>query len=223
MFPVMEAVGRDPADIATDTGRLFDPDIVIFVSVNAVRYGLTSAGCGKIAAIGPATTRVIEQHGFSVAIRSADGFTSEHLLATPELLDVRGKVIRIVRGNGGRELMAQTLRDRGATVEYLEVYSRRLPAYTEAEIGDVEQKLVSGEIDVVTMMSVESLLNLIALLPSTTYRAIANTLLVTPAARVIKEAEGRFPGIPTTLAAGPQASDMVAAIATSTNSGHPDD
>ena len=136
---------------------------------------------------------------------------------------MRGKVIRIIRGNGGRELMAQTLRDRGATVEYLEVYSRRLPAYTEAEIGDVEQKLVGGEIDVVTIMSVESLLNLIALLPSTTYQAIANTLLVTPAARVIKEAEGRFPGIPTTLAEGPQASDMVAAIATSTNPGHPDD
>jgi uroporphyrinogen-III synthase len=223
VFPVMEAHGRDPADIASDTGRLSDPDIVIFVSANAVRFGLASAGSGKVAAIGPATTRAIEQRGVAVGIRSADGFTSEHLLATPELLDVQGKVIRIIRGNGGRELMAQTLRDRGATVEYLEVYSRHLPAHTEAEISDVEQQLVRGEIDVVTLMSVESLLNLIALLPSTTYPAIANTLLVTPAIRVIKEAEGRFPGILTTLAEGPQARDIVAAIATRTNPGHPDD
>ncbi|NIA27866.1 MAG: hypothetical protein GWP02_07390 [Desulfobulbaceae bacterium] len=37
--------------------------------------------------------------------------------------------------------------------------------------------------------------------------------LMTPAARVIKEALGRFPGIPATLAEGPQANDMVRAIA----------
>jgi uroporphyrinogen-III synthase len=222
-FPVIETQERDAADIATDAGQLFEPDIVIFVSSNAVRFGHASAGSASIAAIGPATARVITQHGLEIDIRSPDGFTSEHLLATPELQQVRGKVIRIVRGNGGRDLLARTLQGRGATVEYLEVYARQLPRYSANDIAAIEQQIIAGDIDIITIMSVDSFVNLLALLPSTCHDTLRNTPLVTPAARVLKEVEKRFPGIPATLAQGPQAKDMVEAITTCTNSGQPDD
>jgi uroporphyrinogen-III synthase len=223
LFPVIDVIGRDPADIANDASQLFEPDIVIFVSVNAVRFGKSLAGSAQIAAIGPATVSAVESCGLTVAIRSADGFTSEQLLQTPELQDVDGKVIRIIRGNGGREMLADTLRQRGATVEYLEVYSRQVPDYSDAELAKIERQLVAREIDVITIMSVESFANLVTLLPATCHDALRNTPLVTPAARVIKEVEKRSPGIPITLAEGPQAASMVAAITACTNPGHPDD
>jgi uroporphyrinogen-III synthase len=222
-FPVIETQAADAAELERAVGELSNPDIVIFVSWNAVRFGLNLAGSAKIAAIGPATARIIEARGRTVDIRSPDGFSSEHLLATPELQDVEGKVIRIIRGNGGRELLATTLRDRGATVEYLEVYSRHVAKHAPADVATIEKQFLAGNIDVVTIMSVDSIMNLIALLPSTCIEALGKTRLVTPAARVIKEVEDRIPGIPTTLAPGPQAKDMVAAIVTSTNPGHTDD
>lgn len=222
-FPVIETIERDTADVARAIQELAEPDIVIFVSTNAVRFGLAYAASARIAAIGPATTRDIKQRGHAVDIRSRDGFSSEHLLATPELQDVAGKVIRIIRGNGGRELLAGTLRDRGATVEYLEVYSRKAPDYADDEVAAVEQQLLAGEIDIVTIMSVDSLVNLIALLPSTCLEALGKTLLVTPATRVIKELEERIPGSSIALAKGPQAKNMVAAMAARTNPGHSHD
>ena len=196
---------------------------MIFVSSNAVRAGHTSAASARIAAIGPATARVARQHGLEIDILSPHGFTSEHLLETPELQQVDGKVVRIIRGNGGRELLAETLRERGAIVEYLEVYARRVPAYTADEIAAIERRFVAGDIDVVTIMSADSFVNLLALLPSTCHDALRKTPLVTPATRVIIEVEKRFPGIPTTLAQGPQANDIVAAIVTCANPGHSDD
>jgi len=222
-FPVIEVRARDPDDIATDAGQLFEPDIVIFVSANAVRFGLSLAGPARIAAVGPATARSIEKRGRDVDIRSSSGYDSEHLLATPDLQRVNGKVIRIIRGNGGRELLATALRDRGATVEYLEVYRRQVPDYTADDIAAFERRLLAGEIDIVTVMSVDSLVNLIALLPRTSHSALQETPLVTPANRVIKEVEDRFPGITATLAQGPQAKDMVEAIEACTHSGQPDD
>jgi uroporphyrinogen-III synthase len=222
-FPVIKAIGRDPGEIAHATGQLFEPDVAIFISGNAVRFGLASAGSGKIAAIGPATAGIIEQYGRTVDIQVPTGFTSEDLLTAPELQDLHGKVIRIIRGNGGRELLAQTLHERGATVEYLEVYSRQVPAYSSEGLAAIEQQLSGGDIDFITVMSVESLLNLVKLLPSTCVKAFANAPLVTPATRVIKEADDRFPGITTILAAGPQADAMVEAIVAHLNTGHPDD
>lgn len=211
-FPVIEARPRSSEDIAADAEALLPADIAVFVSGNAVRFGLGHSGSARVAAIGPATAALIEELGRDVDIQSPGGYNSEHLLATPELQDVDGKVVRIIRGNGGRELLATTLRERGATVEYLPVYSREVPVYGDAEIEPIRAKWAAGEIDVVTIMSVETLVNLVDLLPRDCREALGKTPLVTPATRVIKEAEKRFPGIPTTLADGPQASDMVEAI-----------
>ena len=214
VFPVIEIAPRSPQDVASDLAGLSEPDVVIFVSRNAVEHGLAWSGGGAIAAVGPATASAIEAAARVVDIRPASGFDSESLLAEPALTDVRGKTIRIIRGSGGRELLATTLRERGAKVDYLEVYTRRMPRYSQAEIDGVTRQLEAGEIDVAVIMSVETFRNLLALLPDSCRRALAKTRLVTPAARVIKEITDRLPGCPVTLAEGPGADEIVRAIAT---------
>jgi len=211
-FPVIEIVPRDQPAVAADTDDLHNPDIAVFVSSNAVHHGLDYSGSAQTAVVGPATAAALESAGRSVDIFSADGYDSEHLLAQPELQDVGGKHVRIIRGVGGRELLADTLRERGATVDYLEVYERVAPDYPAEQLAELEQQWRAGAVDIVTVMSVESLANLISLLPEWCISELGNTLLVTPASRVIQEAVDRFPGIPTTLASGPQASSMVDAI-----------
>jgi uroporphyrinogen-III synthase len=214
VFPVIEIAPRSPQEIASDLAGLSDPDIAIFVSRNAVEHGLAWSGEGAIAAVGPATAYAIEAAARIVDIRPAGGFDSESLLAEPALKDVRGKTIRIIRGNGGRELLATTQRERGAHVDYLEVYTRGVPEYSQAEIAAVVAQLEAGEIEVVIVMSVESFRNLLALLPESCHRALAKTRLVTPAARVIKEVTDRLPGCAATLADGPGADEIVRAVAT---------
>ena len=212
-FPVIEIAPRDPQRIQADLSGHDDPDIVIFVSRNAVEHGLAWSGDAAIAAVGPATAAAIEAAARVVDIRPASGFDSESLLEEPALKDVRGKTVRIIRGNGGRELLATTLRERGANVDYLEVYARRMPAYTGPQIEAIERQLESGEIGAVVVMSVESFDNLLALLPESCRRALAKSRLVTPASRVIKEIKDRLPDCPATLADGPGADDIVRAIA----------
>jgi len=214
VFPVIDIVSRSPQDIETDLAALADPDIVIYVSSNAVEHGLAWTSTGAVAAVGPATAAAIEAAARIVDIRPANGYDSESLLAEPELNDVDGKIVRIVRGNSGRELLADTLRTRGATVDYLAVYDRQMPSYDDADIAALAAHWQSGDIDVTTIMSVESLQNLIALVPDSCRRLLTETPLVTPAARVLKEAQESLPGCPVSLAAGPGADEMVSTIAT---------
>ncbi len=212
-FPAIEVVPRAEADIASDARSLQQPDIAIFVSVNAVRFGLEHADSASVAVIGPATAAAIEAAGKTVDIRSAAGFDSMQLLAEPQLHDVSGKVVRIIRGNAGRELLATTLRARGATVEYLPVYSRQAPQPEPEELDALERQWRAGGIDVVTIMSVETLTNLVSILPAGCQDLLRETPLVTPAERVIIEADERFPGISAELAEGTGAHDIVRAIA----------
>lgn len=211
-LPVMEVIAHDTAKIEHDVASLLEPDIAIFVSANAIRLGLAHAGTARIAVIGPATAIAARRHGREVDIQSVDGFDSEHLLQAEELQEVHGKVIRIVRGNVGRELLAQTLRARGAIVEYLSVYRRQIPEYSDEELARITEQWLAGKVDVVTIMSVESLQNLLKILPRECRELLVHTSLVTPARRVVQEAAVALPGIPTTLAKGPQVNDIIDAV-----------
>jgi uroporphyrinogen-III synthase len=211
-FPVIEILPREQALVEAAAVELPQPDITIFVSRNAVDNGLAYIASARTAVIGPATAAALEATGRNVDIAPVDGYDSEHLLEEPELRDVRGKHIRIIRGVGGRELLGDTLQDRGAVVDYLEVYERALPRYSAEQTAKLEQQWRAGAVKVVTVMSVESLNNLVSLLPQWCATELGNTLLVTPAARVIQEALNRYPGIPTRLASGPQSGNIIDAI-----------
>ena len=211
-FPVIEIVPRDEHAVHEDVVRLPDPDIVIFISRNAVEYGMRYAGSARTAAIGPSTATAILDTGHSVDISPRDGYDSESLLAEPSLKNVSGKQILIIRGDTGRELLAETLVARGATVNYLCVYNRQLPTTDADLIAAVEARWRNGEISIITVMSVQTLNNLLALLPDWCVAQLEKTPLVTPAARVIKVALDRHPAWRAVLAPGPGAEQMAQAI-----------
>lgn len=211
-FPVIDIAPREQDAIAADARKSPKPDISIFVSHNAVTHGLSHAGAASLAATGPATADAIRSAGLTVDIEPVQGYDSESLLEEPALQQVAGKQIRIVRGGDGRELLADVLRERGAGVHYLSVYERRCPAISPRLLQDIETAWRDGKINAITVMSVTSLHNLIALLPDWCTQQLAEMPLVTPAARVIKEALDRYPSSRPVQASGPRATDMVNAI-----------
>lgn len=213
-FPVIDIEPLETDIVAGSLRTLPPPDITIFVSVNSVLYGLqhVDGGDTAIAAIGPATKTAIESAGRNVAIFSARGFDSERLLEEPALQNVAGKKIRIIRGAGGRELLADTLRDRGATVHYLAVYRRSARAYSAGLLAGLEHRWRDGQVNCVIAMSVESLSKLLEILPIGCREMLGNTPLVTPSVRVLETASDKLPESTVCLADSPRTDDMVRAL-----------
>jgi uroporphyrinogen-III synthase len=157
-------------------------DVVIFVSPNAVTYGLQAIARTPdtvIAAIGKSTAAALTAAGAPPAIVPEAGFTSEALLAHPGLqADVVQRAL-IVRGGSGREVLEETLAARGVEVDYLEVY-RRVPAVIEdAVLAKLLERWRERGIEVVTATSGEILHNLHRMLgPEGQLLLAAATLLV---------------------------------------------
>ncbi len=113
--------------------RIRDYDIALFVSRNAVDHAfgqLDPDGLPErlqLGAIGKGTAAALAERGAGAAVIPADNFSSEGLLAAPALQSVAGKRILIFRGQSGRNLLGDTLRARGAEVDYCEVYRRARP------------------------------------------------------------------------------------------------
>jgi len=211
-FPVIEIIPRGAKSVEADAAQLPAADIAIFISRNAVTHGLQYAAGAKIAAIGPATAAAIKDAGHTVDIQPAAGFDSESLLNEPVLQDISGQNIRIIRGSAGRGLLADTLRERGANVDYLSVYERVLPEIGNDALSQLEADWLAGRINAITVMSIETLDNLLAVLPDSLRQKFAAMPLVTPAARVLKEVHNRYSACNASLASGTEAGNILDAI-----------
>jgi uroporphyrinogen-III synthase len=146
---------------------LQDYDLAVFISVNAVVRGLDYILARrdwpqqvKIATVGASSAAALREHGLAPDLVPAHQYNSEALLALDELQDMHGKRVVILRGNGGREHLRDTLRARGAKVDYVEVYRRVCPA-TDAQL--MHSLLQPGALDVITVTSNETLLNLFSM------------------------------------------------------------
>ena len=213
-FPVIDIEPLEAVDVNRCLETLPSADITIFISTNAVICGLpyTIGDETTIAAIGPGTKSAIESAGRQVDIFPAQGFDSEHLLAEGELQDVAGKNIRIIRGDSGRELLANSLRERSATVDYLPVYRRLTRSYSPNLLAGLEHRWRDGQVNCVLAMSVDSLDKLLEILPAGCRELLEITPLVTPSARVLQTASDRIPEAKISLAKSPNTDDMVRAL-----------
>ncbi len=213
-MPLLEIVPREAHEIAAEVGKMRAADVVIYVSPNAVRHGFDWHPKGAVtAAVGPATRAELNLRGIAHVTCAGTGFDSESLLAHKTLTDVSGKTIRIIRGQDGRELLGNTLRERGARVDYLATYLRRARRVPDSEITQFENRLQHGEISCITVMSDATLDSLLAVLPVAHRGLLRRTRLVTPSSRVLKNIIERIPGVPATLAPGPRPGDMILGLA----------
>ncbi|MCG6935877.1 MAG: uroporphyrinogen-III synthase [Proteobacteria bacterium] len=168
-FPLLILRACHDPDLKRVLAQLTDYAMAIFISPGAVRFGLRALGTTSLppglnlATVGKGTARALEAElGHPADICPNSQFDSAGLLAEPALHDVAGQRILIFRGRGGREQLADSLRHRGARVDYAEVYERCQP---DTDSGPLETALREHGIDVIIITSREALDNLMRLLP----------------------------------------------------------
>lgn len=158
-FALVEiAAPADPNTAQANLARLDRAHLAIFVSANAVRFAahllpnlLARLDRTRVACVGDATAASLLAIGAPVHVVPQEASTSEALLALDDLqqASVDGREVAIVRGEGGREMLARALEQRGARVSVIEVYRREpprgdLPAFLDAHAADIDLGIVTS-------------------------------------------------------------------------------
>ena len=189
LFPAVEIRDTDRlAGLDAAIDRLHEYRIAIFISPNAAERALRRILARRAwppalaaAAIGPAGAAALAARGVAGVTVPARHFDSEGLLDTPLLRSVAGQRVVIFRGNGGRELLATVLRERGAAVDVVECYRRECPA---ADAAPLLAAWSRGQVDAVTVTSSEGLRNLFAMLGPAGAAVLRGTPLFVPHPRI---------------------------------------
>jgi uroporphyrinogen-III synthase len=185
-------------------------DIAIFVSANAVEYGVGDPAAWPVRILtlapGPGTAAALAAVGIGNVHVPATTMDSEGLLALPELQSVAGKRVAIFRGDSGRELLRSALEARGAQVTQVECYRRARP---ENAAGLVEAWR-ERRIDAVTLTSSEGLDNLWAILGAESRGYLAATPVFVPHPRIAEHA--RTLGLREVIATPPADSGLIASL-----------
>jgi len=186
-------VAIEPAGNPEPTRKLLDEhwDLILFISRNAVERALPLFPDSRLptkprlAAVGAATARALTTAGRAPDLMPSGHFDTESLLELSELENLTGQRVLIVRGEGGRTLLGDTLRKRGAELAYAQVYRRTLP------LIDMTGLLARWRLDVhlVTATSGEVLDNLLALVGRNGRALLLATPLVVISERMTKMAE----------------------------------
>jgi uroporphyrinogen-III synthase len=176
-FPLIEiAPLSDYSQFTEVIANIQQYDWVIFISSNAVQNGMPQfiqqglPSHIRFAAIGPVTATELNRFGVMQVLtplshvqdgdKSKVRFDSESLLALPEMQDVSDKKVMIVRGVGGREILADTLKARGAIVSFAECYQRINPQKNAELLAQAWQK---QQLHAIVVTSTEAMRHLIDL------------------------------------------------------------
>jgi uroporphyrinogen-III synthase len=168
LFPLLEITPlADEQPLLSVISRLKEFQLLIFISPNAVRHGMEAilrAGdlpaSIEVATVGLSSASALHDYGVRKVIAPQLRFDSEALLELPEMQNVSGKKVLIFRGDSGRELLGDTLKCRGADVEYVACYHRGRPQHGVTA-------LLSACPDILSVSSSEALNNLWEMLNAT--------------------------------------------------------
>lgn len=196
LFPSIEIQSlRDNPHVQQTFAQINQYDMLIFTSANAVMQAqqvLQSMGSApesieaQIAVIGKATQAAAKQAGFKVSIQPQQGFNSAALLALPQMQLVSNQRILLVRGQSGLEVLAETLRERGAIVDYAEVYCRAVPVTDSGlQRHQLSQHWADYGITDIIVTSNESLQNLYDMLDMPAQEAMLKVHLLVPSKRCV--------------------------------------
>lgn len=191
-FPAIEiAPPQDAARLQQTLNRLSEFDWLIFISPTAVsRFFLvldeqTLPNALRIAAVGEGTARALQGRGIDGVVHPEGRADSEALSALPAMQAVSEQRVLIVRGEGGREWLAETLRARGALVEYAECYRRQRPT---ADAAQLLAEFARHGVDAVTATSGEGVRNLFTLLGRVGERLLREVPWFVPHVRIAEAA-----------------------------------
>jgi len=168
-FPLLEIGAlEDNAALLAQLERLRDYALIAFVSPNAidaffrhlttVPQGLTFAVMGEGSRTKLAEYGVNDQTATVLRPRNLRKTDSETLLAELDLLALQGRKVLIVRGESGRELLADALREQGIEVVQAAAYRRVKPAFNQASQQQLKHLLDTENDWIIT--SSEALRNL---------------------------------------------------------------
>lgn len=141
------------------TQLLAQMDGVLFTSRNAVVHAhqqcpLPWSG-SWVNAIGPATTAALAALNQPVKLTPSPPFTSESYLQ--QLASLPPQKLLIIKGTGGRTLIADRLSELGWCVQGLDVYQRRLPSISP---DSVTRLIQDSAPELISITSNEALQNL---------------------------------------------------------------
>ena len=135
-----------------------------------------------IVSIGSKTSHALKQQDIHVNIE-AKRHNTESLLQADEFQssEIHGQNILIYRGIGGRALLGDTLKHRGAKIRYVELYKRELP-----QVPPLTTQQITS-LDALTANSEQGLNNLIMLIKDTDL--LIDIPMILPSIRTAKQAE----------------------------------
>lgn len=194
-FPVL-AIGalEDTSALDAAAARLDRFDLAFFVSPNAVEHALTAILARRswpsgllVATVGKGSERALHEFGFAHVVAPVSGFDSEAVLELPEFRAdaIDGRHVVIFRGDGGRDLLGETLRARGARVDYVTCYRRYRPALDPAPLVELARR---GRLDALTLTSSEGVANLVAMVGATGLDVLRPVAMFVPHPRIAAHA-----------------------------------
>lgn len=188
LFPTIEIVAVSESQALTELiDRLDTFDIAIFVSPNAVSQAMRLIKARRelpprlaLATIGRGSVRELERYG-ATRVTAPARFDSEALLDLEQMREVAGKRIVIFRGEGGRELLGDTLTARGAAIEYAQCYRRSRPHVDATPLLEAWER---NDLHAITATSSDGLRNLVALAGKSASPWLRQTPLFVPHPRI---------------------------------------
>jgi len=201
LLPLLEiAPLADQSQLSTVLAGLDGYALVAFVSPNAIDAAFAHVAHWPrqvaIAVLGEGSRMALARHGLDASNATILGpldptrSDSENLLASLDLAQLAGKRVLIVRGESGRELMADGFRAAGAEVSVVAAYRRSVPALDAALAAQLHALLAAPNDWIITSSeALRGLFDLLRQLGDVEVEKMQQQHVIVPHARIAATAQ----------------------------------